>query len=119
MKFFASLFLTALLAFAAGLFLSWWSVALASFLVALAIPQRPWNSFLSAFAGVFLLWGGLAWWIDQENQQILSHRIAELLPLNGSSTILMLITAFVGGLVGGMAGLSGGFLRGGKRGEVK
>lgn len=114
MKFIASLLLTALLAFAAGLFLSWWSIALVAFLVAVAIPQKPGSSFLSAFAGIFLLWAGLAWWIDQENQQILSHRIAELLPLNGSTTILILVTASIGGLVGGLAGLSGGFLRGRK-----
>ncbi len=111
MKLISSIVLTAVLAFAAGLYLPWWSIALVAFVVGIVIPQQAWKAFLGGFIGVFLLWGILAWWIDQENQGILSKRIAELLPLNGSATVLILITAFVGALVAGLAGLSGSFLR--------
>lgn len=111
MKLILSIVLTAVLAFAAGLYLPWWSIALVAFVVALLIPQQAWKAFLGGFIGVFLLWGILAWWIDQGNQGILSRRIAELLPLNGSVIVLILITAFVGALVAGLAALTGNFAR--------
>lgn len=60
MKFFVSLLLTALLSFAACLYLPWWSIALAAFLVAALVPQKPFRSFLAGFAALFLLWGGLS-----------------------------------------------------------
>ena len=55
MKFFVSLLLTALLSFAACLYLPWWSIALAAFLVAALVPQKPFRSFLAGFAALFLL----------------------------------------------------------------
>lgn len=111
MKLVTAILLTAILSFAAGLYLPWWSIAIVAFVVALLIPQQAWKAFLGGFIGIFLLWGILAWWINQENQGILSKRIAELLPLNGSAIVLILITAFAGGLVAGLAALSGNFLR--------
>jgi len=68
-------------------------------------------SFLSGFLGVFLLWAGLAWWIDSKNNSILSERIAHVLPLGGNSMLLILVTGLVGGLVAGFAALSGAYLR--------
>jgi len=111
MKFLVSILLTALVAFALGIYLSWWSVALAAFGVAAFIRQRPGMAWLSGFLGIFLLWGGLALWIDMENQQILSKRIAELMMLGGSSIALVLVTAFIGSLVGGMAALTASYMR--------
>ena len=57
MKFFVSLLLTALLSFAAGLYLPWWSIAIAAFIVAALIPQSAVKSFLTGFTALFLLWG--------------------------------------------------------------
>jgi hypothetical protein len=111
MKFFVSILLTALLALALGFYLSWWSVAVAAFVVAAFVRQRPGMAWLSGFLGIFLLWGGLALWIDMENQQILSKRIAQLLMLGGSSIALILVTAFIGSLVGGMAALTASYMR--------
>ena len=111
MKFFVSILLTALLALALGFYLSWWSVAVAAFVVAAFVRQRPGMAWLSGFLGIFLLWGGLALWIDMENQQILSKRIAQLLILGGSSIALILVTAFIGSLVGGMAALTASYMR--------
>lgn len=110
MKFFLALLLTALFCFIAGLYLPWWSIAVVAFLVALFIRQRIGYSFLAGFAGVFLLWAILATWIDIENNSILSIKIAQLFPLGGSSVLLILVTAFVGGLVGGFAAMSGASL---------
>jgi hypothetical protein len=111
MKLVVATILTALLAFTAGLWLDWWSIAIASFLIALLIHQRPPKAFFSGFLGLFLLWGCLAWWIDMKNNQVLSRKIAEILPLGGSSFLLILVTAFIGALVGGLAALSGSYLR--------
>lgn len=84
---------------------------MAAFVVAAFVRQRPGMAWLSGFLGIFLLWGGLALWIDMENQQILSKRIAQLLMLGGSSIALILVTAFIGSLVGGMAALTASYMR--------
>lgn len=111
MKFWISLVSTALLCFVAGLYLPWWSIAPVAFLIAAAMPQRPWKSFSGAFLGVFLLWIGLTWWIDRENGGLLSGRMAQVLPVGGKVLYLHLLTALLGGLVGGLAALSGTYVR--------
>lgn len=111
MKFLLSVLLTMALALVAGLFLPWWSVALVSFLVALMLPQHAGRSFLAAFISVMLLWGGLALWIDQANQHVLSQRMSNLFPLHGNTLLLTLITALVGALLGGFAAMTGSTLR--------
>jgi hypothetical protein len=111
MKFILSILLIATLSFLAGLYLPWWSIAIIAFLVALFLPQRTGAAFLCGFLGIFLLWFIVAAWIDFANDHILSHKIAQLFPLGGSSFLLMLVTAFVGGLVGGFASMAGSALR--------
>jgi len=111
MKFLTAIILTALLAFVGGLWFAWWSIAIAAFLIALLIHQRAGKAFLSGFIGVFVLWGALAWWIDMNNEGILSHKIAAVLPLGGSSFLLILVTAFIGALVAGFGAISGSYLR--------
>ena len=111
MKFVLATLLTAALAFLAGMFLPWWSIAVVSFLVALFLnPPAGWG-FLSGFLGVFVCWGLLALWIDIKNESILSHKIAQLFHLGGSSVLIILVTALVGGLVGGFAAMAGSSLR--------
>jgi hypothetical protein len=111
MKFLLATLLTATLSFIAGLYTPWWSIAIVAFLVALLIKQKIGLAFLSAFAGIFLLWGGLALLIDIKNKSILSHKMAQIFPLNGSSFLLVMVTAFVGALVAGFAAMSGSSLR--------
>ncbi|HSZ86748.1 MAG TPA: hypothetical protein VK787_12015 [Puia sp.] len=111
MKFIISILLTALLSFVGGLWLQWWEIAVAAFLVSLIIPQQRWDSFLSGSLGVFFLWGILSWWIDFKNNSILSQKIAQILPLGGSPYLLILFTAFVGGIVSGVAALTASYLR--------
>jgi hypothetical protein len=111
MKFIVSILLIAILSFALGLYLPWWSLALVAFIVAALIHQRAGKAFLSGFLGLFLLWGILAFIIDQNNQHLLSAKVAELLPLGGSSFLLILVTALIGGLVAGLAALAGSFMR--------
>ncbi|HEY0356637.1 MAG TPA: hypothetical protein VGC29_10555 [Flavisolibacter sp.] len=115
MKLIVSILLIAALGFIAGIFLPWWSIAIVAFLVALLIPQHIGLGFLSGFLGIFIMWAIVATWIDIKNQGILSNKIAQLLPLGGSSVLLVLVTAIVGGLVGGFAAMAGSSLRPGRR----
>lgn len=110
-KYILSILVTALLSFVSGLYLPWWGIAIAAFLVSAAIPQKPGYSFLSGFLGVFLLWEVLAWWIDNKNNGILSQKIAVLIPLGGSTVLLIVITSLVGALVAGSAALAGCYAR--------
>lgn len=111
MKLLVAIILTALLSFVGGLYLPWWSVAIAAFIAVLLIPMRSGRAFLAGFLGVFLLWFLLALWIDVKNEHILSKKVAEIFPLGGSSVAIILVTAFIGALVGGLGATSASFLR--------
>jgi hypothetical protein len=111
MKFFISLILTILLSFAMCLFLPWWSIAFAAFIVAALIPQKPFKSFLTAFAALFLLWGGLSFWISNNNEHVLAHRVSKLILQMDNPVFLILATALIGSLVAGFAALAGSYLR--------
>ena len=82
-----------------------------SFIVAMAVHQKPGKAFLSGFMGLFILWGLLAILKDNPNEHILSTKVAKLLPLRGSYILLIFITAFLGGLVSGLAAVSGSTFR--------
>jgi MFS family permease len=111
MKLTVTIILIAVVAFAFGLYLPWWSVAIAAFIVAALIQHRPIVSFLAGFIGIFLLWFVLAMVIDVRNEHILSKKLALLLPLSGNSFLLILITALVGAFVGANAALTASFIR--------
>lgn len=111
MKFISSIIVTALLSYAAGFFFPWWSIAIAAFIVSALIPQKPFIAFLSGFLALFLLWGGLAFFMDMKNEHILSGKIAEILFKTPSGSLLILVTGVVGGLVAGLAALTGSFVR--------
>jgi vacuolar-type H+-ATPase subunit F/Vma7 len=115
MKFIVSFFLTILLSFAGSLFLPWWIIAVAAFLVAALIHQRPFKAFLAGFIALFALWGVQAILIDNQNEHLLATKVAAILPLGGSYIALILVTAFIGGLVAGMSALTASFLRGSRR----
>lgn len=110
MKFAVAIVLTALLSFAASLFFPWWIIAVTSFVVGALIYQRALNAFITGFLGLFLLWGVQAYYIDSKNGHLLSIKVAQLLKL-GSSSMLILVTALVGGLVGAFAAMTGSLLR--------
>lgn len=111
MKFISAILLTALLSFVSGLYMPWWGIAVAAFIVNAFIPQGRGRAFLSGFLGVFILWAIISLFIDSKNNGILSHKIALVLPLGGSVFSLILLTAFIGALVGGFAGLTASYLR--------
>lgn len=108
MKFIVSLFLIAALSYVFGIYqLPWWFIAVAGFLISILIPQKPFYSFLSGFIALFLLWGTIAVWVDQANDHILSVKIAGLFQLGDQYYLLIILSAFIGGLTGAMGALSG------------
>ncbi len=119
MRFTLATLLTGTLSLIAGLYLPWWSIAMVAFLVALLIKQKIGWAYLSAFTAIFFLWGGLALLFHIRNKGVLTHKIANLLPLNGNAFLLITITALVGALVAGFAAMSGSSLRPEERGLVK
>lgn len=115
MKFIVAVLLTASLSFVAGMYIPfWWFFAIVALLVGLLVHQKPLKSFTAGFLALFLLWGGLAFWTDTVNESILSAKIASVLPLGGSSVLLILVTGLIGGLVAGMAALCGSYIRSSK-----
>ena len=111
MKFFISLILTILLSFSACLFLPWWSIAIAAFVVAALIPQKPFKAFLTGFIALFLLWGALSFWMSNNNDHILAHKVSQLILKMDNPILLIFATALIGALVAGFAALAGSYLR--------
>ena len=103
--------LVLLLARVLSFFMPWWSLALAAFVVALIMARKSGSAFLSGFLGIFLLWGGYAFFYNQQNDGALAAKMGDL--FGGLSPILLvLITAFLGGLLGGLSSLSGYWAKG-------
>lgn len=111
MKFFISILLIALLSFAASLFMPWWVIAIAAFIVAFAIPQKPWLSFLAGFTALFILWIALSFYISSANDDLLVHKMSVLFIKADNPILLFLVTGLIGGLVGGFGALTGRLLK--------
>jgi hypothetical protein len=111
MKFIISTLLIAAFSFIACLYLPWWSIAIAAFMVALLLGQRPLSAFIAGFVALFILWGLLANFISGDNSHILARKISMLIMKSDSSMTLVLVTGAIGALTAGFAALSGSFLR--------
>jgi hypothetical protein len=111
MKSFPRFLLIVILSYVAGLFLPWWTVALAAFLVAVLIPLPPLRSFLNGFVAVFLLWLAIAFFMDVRNDHILANRMSVLILKGRHPVILGIISALLGGITAGFGGLTGSYLR--------
>ena len=127
LEFLLKTLLIAGLAFLVGRFtpLPWWSVAVIAFLVGILFGKKPKKrrvhgkmpkrlpfSFLSGFIAIFFLWGGMAIWMNSQNDSLLGDQIFQLLPLSFipetlGPYALALISALLGGLVGGLSSLTG------------
>jgi len=110
MRFIFKLILVAGLCYLLELFLPWWSVVIAAFMVNLWLPTKGLSAFLSGFLGVGLLWLIYAWLIDVETSSLMSERIAGLFGM-GNPAMMIIITGLAGGLVGGFAAMSGSQFR--------
>lgn len=111
MKFIVSILLIALLSFAACLYFPWWSIAVVAFLVCAVIPQSAAMSFLTGFLALFILWGTLSFWISSSNEHVLAHKVSLVILKMDNPYLLMLATAFIGGIVAGLAAATASFIR--------
>jgi hypothetical protein len=113
MRFFTQMILIAVAAYLLDLFLPWYSVAIAAFLVSVLIQSA--SNFFAGFLGVGILWFASAWLINADASNSLASRVAAIFPLNNNETLLMLLTALIGALVAGCAAVAGASLRKEKR----
>jgi len=111
MRFSVTTLLTALLAFASGLYMPWWSAALAALLVAAFVPQRVGWSVLAGTVGMLLLWGLMAFFISRSNGDILAHRMAQFILKKDDPLSLILMTAVLGAITGALGALTGSLAR--------
>lgn len=84
----------------------WWTMAIGAFLVGFVFSNTGSKSFLAGFISIGLLWLGLALYVDNATQSILTEKISQLFPIN-----LFVLTSLVGGLVGGFASMTGALLK--------
>lgn len=127
MKFLLRIVLIAGLIYLSGMFLPWPIITLAAsaFLVGFifgkkprrkrvygkSVPHRP-MSFWSGFIAAAGVWGFLAYWLDKQNESVLSSKIfgilpIDFIPLDNGPMLMGAMTALVAGVLGGMASLSG------------
>lgn len=99
--------LTIVLTYAFGLFLPWWSVALAACLAMAALRIRPWPSFLLGFLAACTCWGGWTLARSLANEHILAHRMSAMILGIDNPWLIIGLTAAIGGLMGGLGGLCG------------
>lgn len=111
MKFLVSILLIALSGFAMGLYLPWWTVSIAGFLVSFLLYQKPLTALLTGFLGIFFLWASITIVRSSANEHILAHRMSIFILKNDSPFMLIMVSALIGGLIGGMGALSGSLLR--------
>jgi hypothetical protein len=106
MKFLIQIIATIIVCFLLQTFFPWWTLAIGALGVAFVVGNKAWVSFVAGFAGVGILWFGMAFYIDQTTHSILTEKVNKLLPLNS-----FVLTTLIGGLVGGFAALTGALLK--------
>lgn len=103
--------LLAVLAAVLQMGLPWWSAPVLAFVVCFGQAQSGRAAFCAGFLGLGLSWLVPAAWLAFQNNGLLAHRVAQLLPLGGSVPVLVLATTLIIGLAGGLAGLAGRWTR--------
>lgn len=103
-QFVATLFSAHLLA----LFMPWYSIALAAFIMGFLLKSN--TNFLAGFSAIAVLWIFNAILIDTASSSDLTERVAKLLMVK-YEIVLFVVMAIIGGLVGGFAALTGSLLR--------
>lgn len=106
MKFLVQTVLIAILSLLLQMFLPWWTLAIAAFVVGLVFASSRWKSFFAGLLGVGLLWLVVALYIHYTTGSEVANRVAGMFPTK-TTPLLFVLTSLVGGLVGGFASLTG------------
>jgi hypothetical protein len=101
----------AILSFTACLYFPWWSIAIVCCIISALIQQRPGIAFLCGFIALFILWAGLSFWISNNNDHILAHKISVVILKKDNPDLLIIVTGLIGAVVAGFAALTGSLLR--------
>jgi len=107
MKFIVSFLICPILAYALGMVLPWWSVAIAGSLTGFFIPQHRLLSFLSKFLGVFIFVGGLIFFISDANNHILAQKISLLVLKDKNELMIIAASALIAASVAGISAITG------------
>jgi hypothetical protein len=92
------------------LILPWWSLTFVAFSATFFRRTHHGFAFLQGFLALFLLWGGLAWYLSAGNDFLLATRISEIFGVS-NPFIFILFTGLLGGVVGGFSALTGSLCR--------
>lgn len=96
----------------------WWAVAVIAGGVAFVLDADV-KSFWTGFTGVALLWGIIAFQMNELNADLLANKIGEMLSGNEyiakigglNATRMIYVTAILGGIVGGFGAMTGSYAR--------
>ena len=99
--------ITITIAFILSLFLPWWSIMVAGFIMGAIVGLKKADAFFIPFVAVAMLWIIQALVLAFPNDFTMTKKIAVLLPLEGNTFLLFLITGLVGGIAAGIAGVFG------------
>jgi hypothetical protein len=108
MKFVLQVIGTFFLGYVFELFLPWYSIAFAAFIMGFILRSKA--NFIAGFLGIGLLWLFKVWLMDSDTATDLADRVARIFSLSGRMW-LYFITMLLGGLVGGFACLTGALLK--------
>ena len=108
MKFFIQLFAIIVLAYLLELFLPWYYIAVASFVMGYVLKSKA--NFLAGFMAIAMLWLVKAYLQNSAGSTDLVERVANIFTLP-KKELLFFITSIVGGLVGGFGAWSGSLLK--------
>lgn len=106
MRFAIQIFITAIICFMFQKLFPWWTMPIGAFLVGFVFSNTGFKSFLAGFIAVGLVWVGLAFYIDNATQSILTDKVSQLFPIN-----IFVLTGLIGGLLGGFASMTGSLLK--------
>lgn len=106
MRFFLQVILTSLVSYILQQLVAPWIVVIIAALISMLIQAKTSSAFLGGFVAISLLWMCKATIIDVSTDSILSAKVSALLGLK-STTLLIILTGIVGGLLGGLGAASG------------
>jgi uncharacterized membrane protein YfcA len=93
-------------------FLPWWLIVIPCSVMGFFIGEKKGSpAFLRGFFAIFLLWISYAFILSFQNDHLLANRMSLLILKIKSPLLLLIVSAFIGGLVGGLSAITGFFIR--------